>query len=173
MKVTTESLKEELHGWDVEEVDDEVYSAMETATGDTWRIPGGTEMTEEGKKFDAGKRSPIEEFSRTLCVFTLPSAGLLLVGDEITQREARMVLNDPRNDLSLSVDVIGFGELKYGPGNWRHVENGRRRYSDAFWRHALSLIYYPDSPIIDAESGFTHEAHALCNLIFLSWDGLK
>lgn len=133
-----------------------------------------------GKKNDGEKYSPIgfaasgaiqvADRSHRFCI-----AGTFhkLSTKEITVLTAARILQEISSHIHTAVEVISHGALKYGPGNWKLVENGRRRYSDAFFRHACADRYYKDSPIIDTDSGFTHEAHAISNLIFLSCEDLK
>jgi hypothetical protein len=64
-----------------------------------------------------------------------------------------------------TVKVITFGAKKYGPNNWQHVNNGKERYYAALMRH---IVAYRQGELVDSESGLSHLAHAMCNLIFLS-----
>tara|TARA_R110001592_G_scaffold105781_1_gene297436 strand:- start:18 stop:329 length:312 start_codon:yes stop_codon:yes gene_type:complete len=60
-------------------------------------------------------------------------------------------------------EVLTFGANKYGPYNWKSVDDPER-YVGALYRH---LEAYRRGEIIDPESGFTHLAHASTNLAFL------
>lgn len=62
------------------------------------------------------------------------------------------------------VDVLTFGAKKYGPDNWRLVENGQGRYYSALMRHVRA---FRKGELIDKESGKSHLAHAVCNLLFM------
>lgn len=133
-----------------------------------------------GKKNDGGKYSPIGfAASRAMQVadsshrFCIAGTYHKLATKEITVYNATRILKEISSHIHTAVEVISYGAMKYGPGNWKLVENGRRRYSDAFFRHACADRYYKDSPIIDLDSGFTHEAHAISNLILLSCEDLK
>ena len=52
--------------------------------------------------------------------------------------------------------VSEFGALKYEWGNWRYVDNGVERYTEALGRHFLA-----DG--LDNESNLLHAAHAAWN----------
>ena len=60
------------------------------------------------------------------------------------------------------VAVLTLGAKKYAPGNWKHVE--RIRYVGALLRHVSSYCRGQQN---DPETGFSHLAHAFCNLMFL------
>lgn len=74
----------------------------------------------------------------------------------------------PRADLlpPLAVlrvaDVLGFGALKYAPGNWAKADS-RDRYVAAALRH---LLAYQAGEDADRESGLPHLAHAACSVLF-------
>jgi hypothetical protein len=71
----------------------------------------------------------------------------------------------PLNPVKDIVDVLTFGAAKYGPNNWRHVDNAHERYYAALMRH---IVAYRGGEINDPESGLPHLAHAMCCLVFLS-----
>lgn len=56
------------------------------------------------------------------------------------------------------------GQYGYGPDNWKHVKNARRRYYDAALRH---LTAWYDGDRYDFDSGEPHLAHAACCVLFL------
>lgn len=60
------------------------------------------------------------------------------------------------------VKVLTMGAGKYGPNNWRNVES--ERYYAALLRH---LVAWRKGEKIDQESGLSHLAHAMANVIFL------
>lgn len=62
------------------------------------------------------------------------------------------------------VDVLGYGASKYGPENWRNLEDPMRRYYAAALRH---LFAWKRGEVYDPESGLPHLAHAACGLMFL------
>ena len=79
--------------------------------------------------------------------------------------------NKPRFSLLPSqiwqvIDVLEFGAKKYGVDNWQKVDNSRERYFNACHRH---LQAWWSGERLDAESGLTHLAHAVCCLLFLMW----
>lgn len=63
------------------------------------------------------------------------------------------------------VDVLTFGANKYGPENWRKVEQAKERYTAAAMRH---LAAYRMGETHDIESGKHHLAHAMCCLAFIT-----
>lgn len=64
------------------------------------------------------------------------------------------------------VKVLMFGAKKYAPNNWKHVDNAKRRYLSAVYRH---INAYAEGEKIDGESGLMHLAHAVCCLLFMIW----
>jgi hypothetical protein len=62
------------------------------------------------------------------------------------------------------VKILSFGANKYGPNNWQGIEEDR--YYAALMRH---LSAYRQGQLIDEESGLSHLAHAMCNVVFLLW----
>ena len=60
------------------------------------------------------------------------------------------------------VSVLTMGALKYGPDNWKNVED--ERYVAAMLRH---LFAHQLGETIDRESGQPHLAHVMCNVMFL------
>jgi hypothetical protein len=70
----------------------------------------------------------------------------------------------PLKPIEDIVKVLTFGAKKYGPDNWRQVENAKDRYFAALMRH---LVAWRAGEKIDSESSMPHIAHALCNLVFL------
>jgi hypothetical protein len=69
----------------------------------------------------------------------------------------------PRAGLEEIALVLGHGARKYGRDNWRHGLRWSRLY-DALLRHVRAFI---DGEDMDQESGYTHLAHAGCNIFFL------
>lgn len=70
----------------------------------------------------------------------------------------------PVNAESEMVDVLTFGAEKYGPNNWRNIDNLTERYTAAAMRHLAS---YRKGEKLDPESGKHHLAHAMCCLAFI------
>lgn len=66
--------------------------------------------------------------------------------------------------LKALVEVITFGAAKYGPNNWRGLEDAESRYYAALMRH---LEAWRAGEAIDPESGLHHVAHVCCNAHFL------
>lgn len=63
--------------------------------------------------------------------------------------------------------VLQFGAQKYAAHNWRKGIEWQRTI-DAALRH---LMAYNNGEDIDPESGLSHAAHAMCNLMFLlEWE---
>lgn len=72
----------------------------------------------------------------------------------------------PMELLDDIANVLGNGAKRYGENNWQTVENGHERYFAALMRH---ITRYRLGQQIDPESGYSHLAHAACNLLFLDW----
>ena len=65
------------------------------------------------------------------------------------------------------VKILSFGSTKYGDNNWQNVTPFEERYFAALMRHIVS---WRNGEKIDPESGLSHLAHAMCNIVFLSWN---
>ena len=72
----------------------------------------------------------------------------------------------PMGQVEEVVKVITMGAKKYAPGNWKAVPDARNRYIGAAYRHLASVQKGEDK---DSESGLSHLAHAVCNLLFVMW----
>lgn len=68
----------------------------------------------------------------------------------------------PIEPIEQVVKVLTMGANKYGPNNWRGVES--ERYYAALLRH---LTAWRKGEMNDSESGLSHLAHAMTNIIFL------
>jgi hypothetical protein len=76
----------------------------------------------------------------------------------------------PMQALRPVVRILTKALDKYpAPHNWQHVEN-HNRYWSALFRH---LDQYYDGEQYDTETGESHLAHAICNLLFLLWFEIK
>lgn len=72
-------------------------------------------------------------------------------------------------DLEEVADILAFGDKKYPSptgSNWQKVENHHRRYTSALMRH---LSAYLQGERVDPESGKSHLAHVITNVLFLMW----
>jgi hypothetical protein len=70
----------------------------------------------------------------------------------------------PIEHVESVVRVLTMGATKYGDNNWQLVENAQERYYAAAMRH---LVEWRKGNKIDNESGESHLAHVMCNLVFL------
>lgn len=69
------------------------------------------------------------------------------------------------------VKVLDFGARKYSVDNWQLVDDAKRRYTDALWRH---FVAWQRGESHDSESGAHHLGHVACNALFLLWfEGVK
>lgn len=86
--------------------------------------------------------------------------------DDGKPRLAEMVIDFKKPLLELC-KVWEFGANKYSKSNWKLVDNGKDRYTNAMLRH---LLQEDDNPI-DDESGLPHASHiafnALARLYFI------
>lgn len=76
----------------------------------------------------------------------------------------------PFDVIEWAVKTMTFGAEKYGPNNWKKVENAEERYFAALMRH---LTAYRCGEKFDPETKYPHLAHALCCLIFMFWFSLR
>jgi hypothetical protein len=72
----------------------------------------------------------------------------------------------PWEELEEVVKVLTAGREKYGANNWQMVDSAIDRYFSAAMRHLAARKIQGEK---DPESGFSHLAHAVCNLLFLMW----
>jgi hypothetical protein len=70
----------------------------------------------------------------------------------------------PLKPIEDTIKVLMFGANKYGPNNWRKVDDGLNRYYSACMRH---LVAHKSGELNDPETGLSHLAHAMCNLVFM------
>lgn len=71
----------------------------------------------------------------------------------------------PFDALEDIVKVLEFGAKKYGVDNWKTGSGfSYKRLFSSLMRHLISFMSGEDK---DPESGFSHLAHAGCNIIFL------
>ena len=75
----------------------------------------------------------------------------------------------PEEPLEPVIRVLMFGCKKYAPDNWQKVP--RRKLYNSLRRHIFK--YFIKREQIDADSGESHLACAICNLLFLLWAELK
>jgi hypothetical protein len=59
--------------------------------------------------------------------------------------------------------VLGYGADKYGPDNWKELDNLQSRYTGAALRHLLAHMAGEKT---DEETNLDHLAHAMCCLLF-------
>lgn len=75
----------------------------------------------------------------------------------------RLLFEGMPRALLLVIAVLTYGEQKYEAHSWKKVAPDR--YKDAKFRHMLADL--ADLGTFDEESGLLHEAHELCNNLFL------
>lgn len=73
----------------------------------------------------------------------------------------------PPKALDEFAKVLTFGASKYGPENWKQLDDLTNRYFAAAQRH---LWAFKRGESHDDESGFHHLAHALCCIAFMLED---
>lgn len=83
--------------------------------------------------------------------------------DDSTKPPMAMLPNGP---LRAVAQVMAMGAKKYGDHNWRKGSQWTR-YASSALRHIFAWLAGEDN---DPESGLSHLAHAVCNLLFiLEW----
>ena len=80
--------------------------------------------------------------------------------DEGKPRLAEMII-DFKEPLLELCKVGEFGADKYSKSNWKLVDNGRDRYTNAMLRH---LVQEDDNPV-DNESRLLHASHIVFNAL--------
>ena len=73
------------------------------------------------------------------------------------------MLIDFSDSLTLVAQVWAFGADKYAKSNWKYVDNGINRYTNAMLRHLIKEG--PDGTAIDDESELMHAAHVAWNAL--------
>ena len=68
----------------------------------------------------------------------------------------------PLDEIADVVDVYTAGAAKYGPNNWKHLEDGYNRFKAALFRH---LLAHEKGEINDPETGCKHLAQVVWNAI--------
>lgn len=80
--------------------------------------------------------------------------------DQGKRRLGEMVV-DFKDPLLSVCGVWEFGANKYNKSNWKYVENGKDRYTNAMLRHLVE----EEEEIIDSESGLLHATHVAWNAL--------
>lgn len=84
------------------------------------------------------------------------------IGKKYDNEKPRTDLLPPRALMEVA-KVLGFGAEKYGPDNWKKLEDLQRRYTGAALRHIFDHMAGLE---FDNETGIDHIAHAICCLLF-------
>ena len=77
-------------------------------------------------------------------------------------KKPKMNLLPPKAIVEVA-KVLTFGAQKYGPENWKELEDLQNRYLAGALRH---IFAHMDGEQLDPETGLSHMAHALCCLLF-------
>ncbi len=102
----------------------------------------------------------------TINGWTAPDAGNVIAGHHSGVKHDKHKPSAallPGKALLKVAEVLDFGAKKYAANNWRKGINFTRLLSAAE-RHLLALN---DGEELDPETGLPHEAHAICELLFL------
>lgn len=83
-------------------------------------------------------------------------------GLKFDSEKPQMYLLPPRAILEVG-KVLTFGASKYGPKNWRLVDDLQSRYTSACLRHIFAEMSGEE---LDSETSMSHLAHAICCLLF-------
>lgn len=94
----------------------------------------------------------------------MKNIGIKYDKDKLRLSEMIIDFQEPMKELC---KVWEFGANKYGKSNWKYVQNGVDRYSNALIRHLLA----EDENLHDNESSLLHASHiafnALARLYFI------
>lgn len=87
-----------------------------------------------------------------------------LTGIKLDEGKPRVgeMIQDFSIPLEYVAKIWAFGADKYSKGNWKWVENGFNRYSNAMVRH---LMAESDGPGVDSESELLHAGHVAWNAL--------
>ena len=94
--------------------------------------------------------------------------GNLTPGKKFDSKKPMLYLLPPRSLVEIG-EVLTHGADKYGPENWRKVEDLQNRYTSAALRHIFAHMEGEEN---DEETGLSHLAHAMCCLLFKLEDEL-
>jgi hypothetical protein len=72
----------------------------------------------------------------------------------------------PMECLDDLASVLTYGASHYKAKSWMELEDAENRYFAALMRH---LSASRQGEINDSESGLSHMAHVMCNVVFLLW----
>ena len=88
----------------------------------------------------------------------------ILIGTKLDEGKPRVgeMIQDFSIPLEYVAKIWAFGADKYSKGNWKCVENGFNRYSNAMVRH---LMAESDGPGVDSESELLHAGHVAWNAL--------
>lgn len=84
-------------------------------------------------------------------------------GKKFDSEKPEMYLLPPNATLEVG-EVLSYGAKKYSPDNWKKVAGLEQRYTSAALRHILAAMSGEE---LDEETGLSHEAHAICCLLFI------
>lgn len=84
-------------------------------------------------------------------------------GRKFDSKKPEMYLLPPNATLQVG-EVLSYGAKKYTPDNWKCVAGLEQRYTSAALRHILAAMSGEE---LDEETGLSHEAHAICCLLFI------
>lgn len=75
----------------------------------------------------------------------------------------------PRDAMRDIVEILEFGAKKYAPDNWKKAtsDDNIERCWNSFDRHRDALQL--EGQYSDTETGLSHTAHMLTNLMFIHW----
>lgn len=129
--------------------------------------------------FSLGRGKPVpfeseavDKFYQGAAVLRLPGERLGMLGSDPCPPGTKYDTQKPRHSLipvevtDALLAVLEFGAKKYAPDNWKHVQHGETRYTDALERH-LDAIKRGER--LDPDSGLPHIAQVLANAAFLVW----
>ena len=89
-------------------------------------------------------------------------------GKKFDQEKPMLYLLPPKSLVEIG-KVLTHGAEKYGPENWRKVDDLHNRYTSAALRH---IVAHMEGEKYDEETDLSHLAHAMCCLLFKLEDEL-
>ena len=89
-------------------------------------------------------------------------------GKKFDQEKPMLYLLPPKSLIEIG-KVLTHGAEKYGPENWRKVDDLQNRYTSAALRH---IVAHMEGEKYDDETDLSHLAHAMCCLLFKLEDEL-
>ena len=111
--------------------------------------------------FDNDFRDALDKFNKSTVTPKLPE-NVALIKEGVKHDNGKPLIGDMIVDYKVQLlelcKVFEHGTKTYGLGNWKQVENGEERFTNAMIRHLLR-----EDEVYDEETGLLHAAQVFFN----------